>query len=252
MNLLSNAIKFTDRGIVKLKVTVLQKLHDKVKLKFSVEDSGIGIPPNRLSKIFDSFEQAEDDTASKYGGTGLGLTIVKRLIELKGGELTVSSQVGQGSVFNFVNWYSLSAKPEDRSAPKTNSIALEPFDDLNVLVAEDNMVNQFMLSKILKDWNIKVDMVDNGRKALEKLKNNNYDLILMDTHMPEMNGYQTAKSIRFDFEEPKRSIPIISLSAASFDHEHQQALTSGMNDILSKPFQPHQLHKKIKDLVTLV
>ncbi|MBS7563383.1 response regulator [Mucilaginibacter sp. Bleaf8] len=252
MNLLSNAIKFTDRGFVRLQLSVMQKLNNTVKLKFSVADSGIGIPADRLSMIFDSFEQAEDDTSAKYGGTGLGLAIVKKLIELKGGELTVSSQLGNGSTFNFTNWYTLVDAPqqEKRNADRLVS-KLEPFGDIKVLVAEDNLVNQFMLSKILKDWDVAFDVVDNGRKAIEKLQNHNYDLILMDTHMPEMNGYQAAKCIRLDFEEPKRSVPIISLSAASFDHEQQQALSAGMNDVLAKPFQPYELHEKIQRLLNI-
>ncbi|WPV02788.1 response regulator [Mucilaginibacter sp. cycad4] len=248
MNLLSNALKFTERGYVKLRITILQKHNDKVKLKFSVEDTGIGIPADRLNRIFESFEQAEEDTVNKYGGTGLGLTIVKKLAELKGGELTVSSQVGRGSTFNFVCWYTISIKPKGKAAPKTDKI-LPPFNNVRVLVAEDNMVNQFMLSKILKDWNVEVEMVDNGRKVIDRLTNKDYDIILMDTHMPEMNGYQAAKTIRVDFEEPKRSIPIISLSAASYDHEQQEALSAGMNDVLSKPFQPYQLHEKMSRLL---
>lgn len=251
MNLLSNAIKFTERGYVKLKVSVLQKHNDKVKLKYSVEDSGIGVPADRLSKIFESFEQAEEDTVSKYGGTGLGLTIVKKLAELKGGELTVSSQLGKGSTFNFINWHTIAAKPVEKMNSKPDKV-LSPFNNITVLVAEDNMVNQFMLSKMLKDWNVEVEMVDNGRKLIEKLKIKKYDLVLMDTHMPEMNGYETARTIRVDFEEPKRSIPIISLSASSFGHEQEQALTSGMNDVLAKPFQPYQLHEKMSQLLKAV
>src|SRR5205085_1794366 len=159
-----------------------------VKLKFSVIDSGIGIPADRLSKIFDSFEQAEQDTIIKYGGTGLGLTIVKKLIELKGGELTVSSQVGSGSIFNFINWYTITEQPKAVKDTDHNSLrVLEPFNNINVLVAEDNLVNQFMLSKMLKDWNVNVDIVDNGQKVIDKLALKDYDLILMDTHMPEMN-----------------------------------------------------------------
>jgi PAS domain S-box-containing protein len=251
MNLLSNAIKFTERGYVKLKVSVLQKHNDKVKLKYSVEDSGIGVPADRLSKIFESFEQAEEDTVSKYGGTGLGLTIVKKLVELKGGELTVSSQLGKGSTFNFINWHTIAAKPVEKMSSKPDKV-LSPFNNITVLVAEDNMVNQFMLSKMLKDWNVDVEMVDNGRKLIEKLKAKKYDLVLMDTHMPEMNGYETARTIRVDFEEPKRSIPIISLSASSFGHEQEQAITSGMNDVLAKPFQPYQLHEKMSQLLKTV
>jgi PAS domain S-box-containing protein len=247
MNLLSNAIKFTDRGTVKLKVTVLQKNSEKVQLRFSVEDSGIGIPADRLSKIFESFEQAEDDTASKYGGTGLGLAIVKKLVELKGGELTVSSRIGKGSVFNFTNWFEIAKMPEHKAVKPT--AALAPFVGLNILVAEDNMINQFMLVKMLKDWNVNVMVADNGTSALEKFTDNDYDLVLMDTHMPGLNGYQTARAIRMDFAEPKRSVPIISLSAAAYEHEHKEAISAGMNDVLPKPFEPHELHSKIVSLV---
>lgn len=248
MNLLSNAIKFTPRGYVKLKVSVMQKHNDKVRLKYSIEDSGIGVPADRLNKIFDSFEQAEEDTGNKYGGTGLGLTIVKKLAELKGGELVVTSQLGRGSIFNFINWHTIAAKPTAKMSDKSDKV-LSPFNNISVLVAEDNMVNQFMLSKMLKNWNIDAEIVDNGRKVIDKLKAKNYDLILMDTHMPEMNGYEAAKTIRVDFEEPKRSIPIISLSASSFGHEQEQALAAGMNDVLAKPFQPYQLHEKMSRLL---
>lgn len=246
MNLLSNALKFTKRGYVKLKISVLEKHGNKARLSFIVEDTGIGIPQHRLGAIFNSFEQAEEDTATKYGGTGLGLAIVKKLAELKGGELTVDSQVNKGSVFTFTNWYTLAAKPK---VDVVDDDALHEFENLSILVAEDNLINQFMLSKMLKDWKANVDIVSNGLKVLDRLAENKYDVILMDTHMPEMNGYQTARKIRLDFDEPKRSIPIISLSAASFDHEQQEAIAAGMNDVLAKPFQPEQLHKKIQRLV---
>lgn len=250
LNLLSNAIKFTEHGFVKLEVAVLQRINDNVRLMFSVVDSGIGIATDRLDKIFDSFEQAEQDTITKYGGTGLGLTIVKRLAELKGGELTVTSELGKGSTFTFTNWYKVTDKAVQTSVINVvEQGRLEPFTDVNVLIAEDNLVNQFMLSKMLKDWNVNVDIAENGQKVIDRLNENNYDIILMDTHMPELNGYQTAKHIRIHFAEPKRSIPIISLSAATFDHEQQQALSAGMNDVLSKPFQPYQLHEKMKRLL---
>jgi PAS domain S-box-containing protein len=248
MNLLSNAIKFTERGFVKLSVKAMQKHDDKVKLEFCIEDSGIGIAEGHLSKIFNSFEQAEDDTSIKYGGTGLGLSIVKKLVELKGGELKVESQVGKGSQFRFTNWYTLTTKPKDRPAPKPLD-KLPGFDGARILVAEDNMVNQFMITKILKDWGVNVEIVDNGRKVIDRLQQADYDVILMDTHMPEMDGYQAAKTIRVDFAEPKRSVPIVSLSAATLDHEQHEALAAGMNDVLSKPFQPHQLHQIISKLL---
>ena len=248
MNLLSNAIKFTEQGFIKLKVAVLEQHDQEIKLIFSVEDSGIGIETNKLSRIFDPFEQAEENTSVNYGGTGLGLSIVKKLAELKGGEITVRSKVGMGSTFSFSNWYSVSSKPKEKEDEKSGE-KIDWLENINVLVAEDNLINQFMLSKMLKDWNIDVEMVDNGFKVLDKLKVNNYSLILMDTHMPGMNGYETAKTIRMDFEEPKRSIPIISLSASSFEYEHQEAVLSGMNDVLSKPFNPDDLLKKIHNLL---
>lgn len=249
MNLLSNAIKFTKRGHVKLSVKQLAQKGDQVRIQIIVEDTGIGIPKHRLNDIFESFEQADEDTANKYGGTGLGLAIVKKLIELKGGELTVDSRVGKGSIFTFTNWYTIATEPAEAVTTPRNSAELVPFEGLNILVAEDNLVNQFMLSKMLADWKVNVEIVNNGAKALDKLKERDYDLILMDTHMPEMNGYQAARKIRIDFEEPKRSIPIISLSAATFDHEQQEALAAGMNDVLSKPFVPAQLHEKIEKLL---
>lgn len=250
MNLLSNAIKFTDRGYVKLTVSVLQKTDNtKVKLKFSVEDTGIGIPQARISRIFESFEQAEDDTANKYGGTGLGLAIVKRLVELKGGDLTVSSKVGEGSVFNFTNWFTISQQIITEKEPVKNNIKLAPFINVRVLVAEDNMINQFMVTKMLKDWNIEFDVAENGYKAIEKLKEQDFDLVLMDTHMPGLNGYQATRVIRMDLDEPKRSIPIISLSASAFEHEQVEAISAGMNDVLPKPFEAYELHNKIAKLL---
>ncbi|MBK0378999.1 response regulator [Mucilaginibacter segetis] len=247
MNLLSNAIKFTHRGYVKLKVSVLQKSSDRAKIKFCVEDTGIGIADNKMSRIFESFEQAEDETASLYGGTGLGLAIVKKLAELKGGELTVSSELGKGSVFNFINWFTIA---DEQTATKHQQPGkrLRPFVNISVLVAEDNMINQFMLVKMLNDWKVNVEVADNGGAVIEKFREGDFDLILMDTHMPVLNGYQTAKAIRMDFEEPKRSVPIISLSASAYDHEHQEALSAGMNDVLSKPFEPQELHAKISAL----
>ncbi len=247
MNLLSNAINFTERGYVKLKVELLEKSPDAVKLQYSIEDTGIGIPANKLKTIFDSFEQAEKDTSNTYGGTGLGLAIVKKLVELKGGELNVVSKVGRGSTFSVVNWYKVISKPKDEIVEKPVA-ELTPFKDITMLVAEDNMVNQFMLTKLLRDWNIGFDIVDNGRKALEKLRENNYDMVLMDTHMPEMNGYVAARAIRTEFDEPKRSIPILSLSASALEKEHDEALIAGMNDALSKPFKPYQLYEKIVKL----
>jgi PAS domain S-box-containing protein len=249
MNLLSNAIKFTERGFVKLNASVLQIHGQRVKMKFSVEDTGIGIAKEKLGKIFESFEQAEVQTGAKYGGTGLGLTIVKKLAELKGGEITLDSRVGNGSVFSFISWFDISSKPIEKDLA-AEGLKISNFKNIRILVAEDNRINQFIISKMLKNNNIEVEIVNDGRKVIEKLQIDNYDLILMDTHMPEMNGYDAAKAIRANFSEPKRSIPIISLSAATLEHEQHEALLAGMNDVLSKPFKPEDLMKKILKLLS--
>lgn len=248
MNLLSNAIKFTRGGYVKLSVSVAQKLGNEVQLRFVVKDNGIGISAQKLETIFDAFEQAEDDTARQYGGTGLGLAIVKKLVGLKGGTITVESEPGKGSTFTFVNWYN---EARETISVKNQDSAREfaSFKNIHVLVAEDNFVNQFMIAKILKDWEMNVEIVDNGAKVIEKLNTNSYDLILMDTYMPGMNGYETAKLIRSNFSEPVKNIPIISLSAASLLQDQQKAIEAGMDDVLSKPFNSADLHEKIGKLL---
>lgn len=248
MNLLSNAIKFTQAGYVKLSVRMFDKEGAQAKLAFSVEDSGIGIPHDKLEHIFDSFSQAEDDTASKYGGTGLGLTITKRLAQLKGGELTVRSTVGKGSVFTFTNTYRL-VEEANSTAPADTEIV--PFTrKVKVLLAEDNFVNQFAATNLLTRWNMEVDVAENGEIALNKLAENDYDVVLMDTYMPVMGGYEATRRIRTEFEGDKQAIPIVSLSAAVLEEEVRQAREAGMNAQVSKPFNPRLLYKTIRDLLS--
>ncbi|HXH99381.1 MAG TPA: response regulator [Sphingobacteriaceae bacterium] len=249
MNLMGNAIKFTDRGSVKLQVKFIEEMNNVVLLQFLINDTGIGISEEGLAKVFNSFEQAEDTTAQKYGGTGLGLSIVKKLTDLKGGELSVSSIPGEGSTFTFTNRFEVVKGKVNME--KKNSVAdLPKFDNVTILLAEDNAINQFMISKILANWNIKVDVVDDGGKVLDQIKNIHYDLILMDTHMPTMNGFEATRRIRADFDEPQKSIPIISLSAAVLEEEQQAGWDAGVNDILSKPFDPAVLHQKISALLS--
>ncbi|MDP2415302.1 response regulator [Daejeonella sp.] len=248
MNLMGNAIKFTDKGSVTLRVINLDKKDHSAQLQFSIIDTGIGISEEGLGKVFNSFEQAEDSTAQKYGGTGLGLSIVKKLADLKGGDLSVSSIPGKGSTFTFTNKYEVITGKQNME--KKISVAdLPKFKNVTILLAEDNSINQFMISKILTNWNICVDIVDDGGKVLDKIKDTHYDLILMDTHMPTMNGFEATRRIRTDFDEPQKNIPIISLSAAVLEEEQQAGWDAGVNDILSKPFDPVVLHQKISFLL---
>ena len=247
MNLLSNAIKFTKTGSVALNIRILDKKQSTVDLEFSVSDTGIGIAAESIDKIFKSFEQAEDHTAQKFGGTGLGLSIVKRLVELKGGILSVTSELNKGSVFSFTNTYQYLNEKTTETSPLDKDEPL--LNNLSILVAEDDSINQFMITKILKNWGIKVTVVDNGSKVLESLQNESYDLILMDSHMPVMNGLEATRRIRMEFDEPEKNIPIISLSASTMEEEQLAALEAGVNAVVSKPFDLLVLRQKIIALV---
>jgi CheY-like chemotaxis protein len=227
-----------------LEVTVLNDTGDEVEVQFSVRDSGIGIPADRISKIFDSFEQVDDDTTQKFGGTGLGLSIVKKLTELKGGTLKVESEVERGSTFSFTNTYRVISR-EVIAEKKTVESELPKFEDVHVLLAEDNLINQFMIKKILGNWNITVDAVEDGEMVLQKLKSKHYDLILMDTHMPVMGGHESMQLIRQGVIAGKADIPIISLSANVMEEETRAATAAGATAIISKPIDLAALHRTI-------
>jgi signal transduction histidine kinase len=249
MNLISNGIKFTNKGSVSLILKVNEAKDDTAELQFTVKDTGIGIPESKLSRVFESFEQADDNTAKQYGGTGLGLSIVQKLAELKGGRLSVDSKEGEGSEFSFINWYQVVAGNASREIAKVKPSDLPKMQDVSILLAEDNLVNQFMIKKLLSGWDIKVDAVDDGSKVFPQMAAHSYDLIIMDTHMPVMGGYETTRKIREAEAGSKTHIPIISLSAAVLEEEQTAALEAGVDDVLSKPFDPIVLYEKIERLV---
>jgi signal transduction histidine kinase len=248
MNLIGNAIKFTDQGNVTLKVAVLDRKGNNLQIRFSVSDTGIGIAKDHIEKIFETFEQADEQTTIKFGGTGLGLSIVKNLAKLKGGTLEVKSEEHKGSTFSFTNWYEVL-----KDTAETVTIiekTLEPFKGVKILVAEDNPINKFLLVKILKSWEIELDVVENGKDAINMLKENDYSLILMDTFMPIMNGLDAIKLIREGYAPGKENTPIITFSAAVLDTDKETAMAAGANDVISKPFEPAILHQKITDFTT--
>jgi len=243
MNLIGNAIKFTSDGSVTLKLEIVEKKGNNLRLKFSITDTGIGIPMDKIDKIFETFEQADDNTTLNFGGTGLGLSIVRNLAQLKGGELTVTSEINKGSTFSFINWYEvLETLPEDQGRVPEK---LSAFENVKILVAEDNPINKFLIVKVLKGWNIIADVVENGKEALDKLASNDYDLILMDTFMPVMNGLEATRLIREGFVEGKKDIPVITFSAAVMENDKKAAIDAGADDVLSKPFELGILHQKI-------
>ncbi|MCY7409369.1 MAG: response regulator [Chitinophagales bacterium] len=246
INLVGNAIKFTETGNVVIEVTL--ELSDiKIEssashfslLSFHITDTGIGIPKEKLKTIFESFRQAANDTSRKFGGTGLGLSISQQIIQLHGSEIQVTSEENKGSVFSFTIQYEISRAEEFRNfhQPATE-IDYSRFASLKILLAEDNEYNQLVTVESLKRLvpTLRIDVTENGREALDALLEEDYDLILMDVQMPEMNGYEATKTIRQEFSGKKKLIPIIALTASATREEIETGFQSGISAHLPKPF----------------
>lgn len=245
-NFVSNSLKFTERGKITLAVQVLEVKDDNHKIKFSVSDTGIGIKPGSVDKIFLAFEQGDDGITKKFGGTGLGLAIVKRLSELLQGEVHAQSVYGDGSEFSFiVDIKEVKDKAQIKREINLPYSQFPKLEGFNVLVAEDNELNSFMLAHILQAWNCKVTVVKNGRLALEALEKDSFDLVLMDTHMPVMSGFEAIKEIRGNVNPIRRRTPIITISASVLEHEQQAAFQVGADEVIGKPFDPAELYQKI-------
>jgi PAS domain S-box-containing protein len=255
-NLITNACKFTATGTVGISVMVVEETEDAYLLDISVHDTGIGIAENHLLHIFDNFKQADKDTHADYGGTGLGLSIVKNLAELQGGCIDVRSQIGKGSTFSLLLPFPKAAETETpiekllQAAFKT-SPAQRPreqntatsLSNLRILVAEDNLLNQKLIARLLENWQCQTFFADNGQAALDFLQKNSCDLILMDIHMPILDGSQTAALLRQMSGNPNQHIPIIALTAAALLEEKERAFEAGINEFLTKPFVPEQLYQ---------
>lgn len=241
-NLISNSLKFTEQGEVRLDVTHVGQDYGQHELKFVVSDTGIGIPSNKIDAIFETFTQATPDTLRKYGGTGLGLPIVKRLVELFGGTIKVESEEGVGSRFEFTIKL---AQGEEVAVQKKTKTSLEGVSGIRLLVVEDHPLNQLLIKASLKGQPLEFDMVNNGKEAIDKLNDQSYDLILMDIHMPEMGGIKATQIIRNVFSEPKRSIPIIAMTASAIRSDLEACLKTGMDDYIPKPFKAEELFAKI-------
>lgn len=248
VNLLSNAIKFTAEGSVTLRMVRLGIKQKQVRIRFDIIDTGIGIEPEALDRIFEDFVQARQDTTRKFGGTGLGLAIAKRLVEMQGGKISVTSQIGKGTVFSLeMPFYFSKIVPE---STEKSSFRFESMAGVKILLAEDNKINQLVAKQFLTRWGIEFLMVDNGELALEALKENHFDLVLMDLEMPVMDGYEATRRIRQLPDPVKSGIPIVALSASAMLEIQEKAKTFGMNSFVTKPFEPCELYLKIKDLVT--
>jgi CheY-like chemotaxis protein len=245
-NIIGNAIKFTNSGNVTLGYRLVNKNGARQTVEFTIQDSGIGIAANKLDSIFDSFSQADRTISTNYGGTGLGLTISKKIIELQGGSIFVTSEVNKGTTFTFT----LSFDEVDAAIYKVEkydrkNVTLD-LDGLKVLVAEDNNINAMILHKFLEKWNVKMDLAINGKEVIEKLSENEYDLVLMDLHMPLMGGEEATNIIRINKATLYNAIPIIALTADATTETQKMMLASGFNDYITKPFDPQKLYNLLE------
>jgi len=238
-NNISNAIKFTESGFVKLEISLVEEAEESCLLNFEISDSGIGIAKENLENIFDAFVQASSETSRKYGGTGLGLAISRRLVELMGSTINVESIEGVGSKF----FYRLRFKKykEDQRAIKLKHKEKPQLLGFKILLVEDNLVNVFVAKKYFTKWGVSFDLAENGLIGVYKVKQDAYDLVLMDIQMPVMDGIQATLEIRkFNSE-----IPIFAISANVLNETAERALAAGMNDYIHKPFDPDRLYEKL-------
>ncbi|WP_050855240.1 ATP-binding protein [Flavobacterium frigoris] len=244
LNLVSNAVKFTAKGKIILSVKLINEDKENLAIQFAITDSGIGIAADKINSIFNVFEQAESSTANSYGGTGLGLAIVKQLIENQGGSISVRSKMNEGSTFSFILPF---GKTNAKSEEETEILYKDSeIKNINVLVAEDVPLNQLLIKIILSDFGFLYEIVENGKMAVEKLKTNTYDIILMDLQMPEMNGFEATEYIR---KTMKSQIPIIALTADVTKADVSKCKEFGLDDYIPKPINENLLYSKIVELV---
>jgi PAS domain S-box-containing protein len=241
-NLITNALKFTNEGNVDVKVKLVSHSHNKLKVYFEVKDTGIGIAPENQEKIFNDFDQVRPTFSTKYGGTGLGLSITRKLLSLMGGQIALASQVGKGSTFYFE--LEFDRVTEETSFTENLNGQTPSFEGLHLLMAEDNDVNALVLGKIIKKWGYTFDRALNGLEAVEAVKTTNYDCILMDIQMPEMDGFEATKEIKKFSERP-----VIALTAAAKLEIMEKIAECGFDGFVAKPIDAAELLKRIKEVI---
>lgn len=240
INLINNALKFTQNGEVRVVARLVESGEDYSRINFAISDTGIGIPEDKQETIFESFSQGSIEINRKYGGTGLGLTIVKKIVDLLGGEINLKSEVGVGTTFDFE--LNLFNGTKEIVIEKGKLYSDDTLKDKNILVVEDNKINQMVTKKMLEKKEIKCFIIDNGEEAVEMLsKENHFDLVLMDVHLPGINGTIATQKIR-EFDAKK---PIIALTAISLNENREMLLSFGMTDVITKPFEPENFYRVI-------
>ena len=258
-NLINNAIKFTDYGEVGVSVELISVQHDAVELRFNVRDTGIGIPRDRMDRLFQPFSQVDASFTRRFGGTGLGLAICKKLTEKMHGHINVESVAGKGSIF----WFTARFKqpiPATKVSKSTPAV-LPPFPfpmpknshkHIRILLVEDNYINQMVAAKVLENYGIKSDIAINGLEAVQKLGSTIYDLVLMDIQMPIMDGYEATARIRDPLSDVHfHDIPIIAMTANAMQGDREKCLQAGMNDYIAKPINSQDLLIKLNKWLAL-
>ena len=249
LNLVSNAVKFSERGRIEVRAKVQDDNGTSVLLRLEIQDQGIGITPQQQARLFTAFTQADESTSRKHGGTGLGLSIVKHLAVLMGGDAGVASQPGIGSVF----WVAVRLGKRLKETPYDPATQLSPssseaqlaqhYSGLRVLLAEDDLINQEVACELLADTGLYVEVVGDGQQAVERVRDGNYALVLMDMQMPVMDGLEATRAIRR--LPDKEALPIIAMTANAFQEDRDRCLAAGMNDHISKPIDPGQLYANL-------
>jgi PAS domain S-box-containing protein len=246
LNLLGNSVKFTKTGKIIFSVDVFSESEEVIQLEFRVSDTGIGIPRNQLENIFNSFTQVHRQNRFLSQGTGLGLSITRRLVEMQDGEIRVESEVGKGSVFSFRLTYQKALQKDLLPESDEEDFQCNQFQDMKVLVVEDNKINQLLARQLLTGWGVQVEVANDGFEAIAKLQRRAFDLILLDLQMPEIDGFEVARFVRKTIKSRASQIPIVALTADAFTETRQLTQTAGMNDFITKPFQQKDLLRVLR------
>jgi CheY-like chemotaxis protein len=248
-NLVGNAVKFTENGEVFLDIRMMSAMADKITLRFTVVDTGIGISPEEQGRLFQSFSQVDSSITRKYGGTGLGLAICKSLINLMGGDIWVESQKGKGSRFSFVIQLEHARETIKGEEDGEQRECLGIDSQLDILIVEDEKVNQKVIASLFEQEGHFVQLADNGKEAVDAVAGKDFDLIVMDVQMPGMDGMEAAKIIRGMEQNRGLYTPIIALTAHALQGDREKFLRMGMDEYVAKPFQPGNLFKTIRKVL---
>ncbi|HMB79470.1 MAG TPA: ATP-binding protein [Vicinamibacterales bacterium] len=246
-NVLSNAVKFTERGSVRLDVSVDERIGDHVRLHFRVADTGIGVASDKQGAIFEPFQQADGSMTRRFGGTGLGLAIASNLAALMGGRVWVDSEPGVGSTFHFTATVTIAASAPIAAAPGAGRPAAAASRLLRILVAEDNIVNQRVASGLLTKRGHEVTVVSTGREALHALQGGAFELVLMDVQMPDMDGFEATAAIRAWEQTTGQHVKIVAMTAHAMTGDRERCLAAGMDGYLSKPIDQRTLYAAIEE-----